>query len=141
MAGPSIRGHQAQWKVFANGQDASVYNSTNVDVNQDSTFMRSYYTGTQIPEGDQAMEGWSGTVDFEVKDASLDLFIDALVQNNLNGIGVSDYSFVTTELYADGTTQSYVYFDIQWKMGRKAGGLQEKVTKRLEFQASGRKPL
>lgn len=137
----SIRGHQGQFKLYQDGALANIVNLTSVDVNQDSTFMRSNYVGQPEPEGDQAIEGWSGSADAEVKDASIDLFIDALVTNNLNGIGVSQYTFVTTELYADGTTQSYVYYDVQWKMGRKQGGLQEKITKRLEFQASGRKPL
>jgi hypothetical protein len=137
----SIRGHQGQFKIFKNGALVNIVNLTNVDINQDATFQRSYYVGQAEPEGDQAMEGWSGSCDAEVKDASVDTFIDALVTDNLNGIGVSDYSFVTTELYADGTSQSYVYYDVQWKMSRKGGGLQEKITKRLEFQCSGRRAL
>lgn len=103
--------------------------------------MRSYYVGAPEPESDQAIEGWSGDVEAEVKDANLDEFIDALITNNLNGIGVSDYTFTSTELYADGTTKSYVYYDLVMKMSRKQEGLQAKMTKRLEFQASGRKPL
>lgn len=137
----SIRGHQGQIKFFQDGGQLNIVNLTSLDVNQDSTFMRSNYVGQPEPEGDQAIEGWSGSAEAEVKDASIDLMIDALVTNNLNGIGVSAYSFLTTELYADGTTQSYVYYDVQFKMGKKQGGLQEKITKRLEFQASGRKAL
>jgi hypothetical protein len=137
----SIRGHQGQFKIFQDGALQNIVNLTSVDVNQDSSFSRAYYVGNPEPEGDQAMEGWSGSAEAEVKDASIDDFIDALVTNNLNGIGVSDYSFVTTELYADGTSRSYVYYDVQWKMSRKSGGLSEKMTKRLEFQASGRKRL
>ena len=94
-----------------------------------------------VPEGDQTIEGWSGSIDLEVKDASVDEFIDALVANNLNGIGVSDYTFMSTESYADGTLKSYIYFDVQWKMSKRQAGLTEKMTKRLEFQASGRLPL
>ncbi len=137
----SIRGHQGQIKFFQDGADAKLVNFTNIDINQDSAFMRSYYVGQPEPEGDQAVEGWSGSGEAEVKDASIDKFIDALVTNNLNGIGVSDYAFVTTELYADGTSQSYVYYDVQFKMSKKQGGLQEKMTKRLEFQSSGRRAL
>lgn len=138
----SIRGHQGQFKVFQDGALVpKIYNITNVDINQDSTFMRSNYVGQPEPEGDQAIEGWSGSLDMEVKDAGADEFIDALVTSNLAGIGVSDYAFVTTENYADGTSKSYVYYDVQFKTSRKNGGLQEKITKRLEFQASGRKPL
>ena len=137
----SIRGHQAQIKFFQDGGDAKIVNLTNFDINQDSTFIRSHYVGQPEPEGDQAMEGWSGSGDAEVKDASIDALIDGLVTANLNGIGVSDYSFTSTELYTDGTTQSYVYYDMQFKMSRKQAGLQEKVTKRLEFQCSGRKAL
>lgn len=141
MANPSIRGHKGQFKIFENSQLTNIVDITNVELNQDSTFSRTNYVGRPLPEGDQAIEGWSGSLDLEVKDASVDLFIDALITNNLNGIGISDYSFLTTEEYSDGTRQSYVYFDCQFKMSRTQGGLTEKITKRLEFQASGRQPL
>lgn len=141
MANPSIRGHQGQFKIFENGSLANIVDLTTVEVNQDSTFMRTMYVGRSIPEGDQAIEGWSGSIELEVKDAAVDEFIDALVTNNLNGIGVSDYSFTTTELYSDGTLKSYVYFDVQFKMSRRQSGLNEKMTKRMEFQASGRIPI
>ncbi len=137
----SIRGHLGQFKIFENGALANIVNITSVDITQDATFSRSNYVGKSEPEGDQACDGWSGSLEAEVKDAEVDSFIDALVTNNLNGIGVSDYSFVTTELYSDGTSRSYVYYDAQFKMSRKQEGLQSKITKRLEFQASGRKAL
>lgn len=141
MANPSIRGHKGQFKIFENGDLSNIVDLTSVEVTQDSTFQRTNYVGRPLPEGDQTIEGWSGSVDLEVKDASVDEFIDALVTNNLNGIGVSDYTFLTTEEYGDGTRKSYVYFDVQWKMSRRQAGLTEKITKRLEFQASGRVPL
>ena len=137
----SIRGHQGQIKFFQDGAQVGFASLKKVAINQDSTFQRSYYVGQSEPEGDQAIEGWSGSVEAEVKNAEIDLFIDNLVTNNLNGIGVSDYTFVHTELYADGTTKSYVYYDCQFKMSKDQAGLQEKMTKKLDFQASGRKPL
>jgi hypothetical protein len=137
----SIRGHQGQFKLFENGALVNIVHLTSVDCNQDSSFQRTYYVGAAQPEGDQSIEGWSGSVECEVKDAEVDTFIDALVANNLNGIGVSDYTFMTTENYPDGSTRSYVYYDVQWKMSRRQSGLNEKVTKRLEFQASGRQAL
>jgi hypothetical protein len=142
MANPSIRGHQASLKFLENGGEiAGLVETTKMEVSQDSSFSRSFYVGQRIGEGDQTVEGWSGSADFEVKDASVDDLIDALVTNNLNGIGVSDYSFVTTENYGDGVSRSWVYFGLQWKMSRSLGGLNEKVTKRLEFQAAGRLPI
>lgn len=137
----SIRGHQGQIKFFQDGAQAGFASIRKVTINQDSTFIRSYYVGQAEPEGDQAIEGWSGSVEAEVKSAEIDEFIDALVTNNLNGIGVSDYSFVSTENYADGTTKSYVYYDVQFKMSKDQAGLQEKMVKKLDFQASGRKSL
>lgn len=137
----SIRGHSGQFKIFENGALSNIVDITKVTIQQDSTLSRTFYVGKQVGEGDQSMEGWSGSIDLEVKDASVDKFIDALVNANLNGIGVSDYTFVTTENYPDGRTQSYVYFDVQWKMSRDQGGLNEKITKKLDFQASGRLPL
>jgi hypothetical protein len=141
MSTPSIRGHQGRIDFFENGALAGIANITSVDITQDSSFMRSYYVGKPEPEGDQAVEGWSGSVDAEVKDAIVDKLIDGLVTNNLNGIGISDYSLTTTEFYADGTSQTYVYYDVQLKMSKKQSGLNEKMTKRLEFQASGRKAI
>lgn len=137
----SIRGHQGQIKFFKDGALQPIVNLTKVAVNQKSSFMQSNYVGQSEPEGDQAIEGWDGSVDAEVKDASIDDFIDALTTDNLNGIGVADYSFVSTEQYPDGTTRSYVYYDCQFKMSKDQAGLQEKMTKKLDFQASGRKRL
>lgn len=137
----SMRGHQGQFKVFENGALVNIIHLTSVEVNQDSSFSRTFYVGASEPEGDQTIEGWSGSVELEVKDKEVDFFIDGLIANNLNGIGVSDYTFLVTENYPDGTTASWIYYDVQWKMSRKQSGLNEKITKRLEFQASGRKML
>jgi len=134
----SIRGHQGQFKVFENGALSNIIDITSVNVNMDSTFSRAFYVGQARGEGDQSIEGWSGNLEMEVKDAGVEDFIDALVTNNLNGIGVSDYTFISTENYADGTSRSYVYFDCQFKLSRKAAGLNEKITKTVDFQASGR---
>lgn len=137
----SIRGHQGQFKIFQDGALKNIVNITQVAVNQDSSFSRAMYVGQAVPEGDQSVEGWSGSVDLEVKDAEVDSFIDGLVSANLAGIGVSDYTFISTENYADGTSVSYVYFDCQWKMSKSHGGLNSKMTKKLDFQASGRLKL
>ena len=134
----SIRGHQGLFKLYENGQERVIDTITNVSVNQDSSFSRSRYVGNPVPEGDQSIDGWSGSLDMEVKDDSVDQLIDALVTNNLNGIGVSDYTFLTTENYPNGTSASYVYFDVQWSMSKSQGGLDAKMTKTLNFQASGR---
>lgn len=139
--GASIRGHQGQFKIFADGNLQNIVNITKVDVNQKSDFMQSNYVGNAIPEGDQAIQGWEGSIDCEVKDDEIDKFIDALILNNLNGIGVSDYTFITTENYADGRSVSYVYYDCQFKMSKSQEGLQSKMTKKLDFQASGRTRL
>lgn len=134
----SIRGHLGQFKIFQDGNLQNIVNITKVDINQKSDFSQSMYVGNPVPEGDQTIMGWEGSIDLEVKDDAVDAFIDALVTNNLNGIGVSDYTFISTENYADGRTTSYVYFDCQFKMSKSQEGLQSKMTKKLDFQASGR---
>ena len=134
----SIRGHQGRFNVYQDGADQVFDTITRVSINQDSTFTRSFFVGQPIPEGDQTIEGWSGQVEAEVKDDKFDAFLDALITNNLNGIGVSDYSFIHTELYPNGTNASYVYFDAQFKLSKEQSGLNEKMIKRLDFQASGR---
>lgn len=141
MALPSIRGHQTSIKLYQDGGDLSIVNVTSIDINQESNFTKSFYVGASLPEGDQTIEGWSGTLDAEVKGPEVDELIDALVTQNLAGVGVSDYTIVHTENYSDGTTKTHVYFDVQMKMSKSARGLNEKVTKRLEWQAMGRLPV
>ena len=137
----SIRGHLGTIKVFRQGKDATIINVTNFEANQDSTFIRSHYAGAQLPIGDQSIEGFSGSIDVEVTGPEVDDIVDAIVVQNLNGIGVEDITMVLTENYPDGRTRSYVYFDMQLRMSKRNPGQTEKVTKRLEFQASGRLPL
>ena len=137
----SIRGHQGQFKIFQDGSLQNIVNITKVDINQKSDFVQSMYVGSPVPEGDQTIMGWEGSIDLVVKDSEVDTFIDALVTNNLNGIGVSDYTFISTENYADGRSTSYVYFDCQFKMSKSQEGLQSKMTKKIDFQASGRVKL
>lgn len=134
----SIRGHMGYIKIFKNGELSDIANLTNVQIQQDSTFSRSHYVGNPVPEGDQSMEGWSGSFDMEVKDAALDEFIDALVTENLAGIGVSDTNFIATEQYADGQNTPYLYYNCQFKMSKTQGGGNAKMTKKLDFQAAGR---
>jgi hypothetical protein len=137
----SIRGHMGQIRIFENGVLQKIFDITKFDLNQDSSFSRSFYVGNPVGEGDQTVEGWSGSIDLEVKDDSVDKFIDALINNQLNGVGVSDYQVILTESYPNGTSASYVYFDGQFKMSRSQGGSTEKVTKRLDCQFSGRERL
>lgn len=137
----SIRGHQGRFEIYQDGGAVSIFNIKTVEITQESSFMKSYYVGQPIPEADQAIEGWTGNLELEVKDSAVDDFIDALVTNNLNGIGVSSYSFISTELYADGTQAAYVYADCSFKMSKHQAGLQEKMTKKLDFQAMFRQKL
>jgi len=141
MANPSIRGHHGKLSFFENGKPLDVLFITKADVNQDSSFSRAFYVGEALGEGDQTIDGWSGSVDVEVKSGAVDDMIDALITNNLAGVGISDYSMVLTEEYGDGTVRSWAYFDMQFKMSRSQSGQNEKVTKKLDFQASGRVPL
>lgn len=134
----SIRGHQTRFEVYQDGAPQTFDTITNVSINQDSSFSRTFYVGRPIPEGDQTIEGWSGSFDMEVKDDKVERFLDALINNNLNGIGVSEYSFIDTEFYPDGTSATYVYFDCQFSISKTKSGLNEKVTKSVNMQASGR---
>lgn len=138
MAIPSIRGHQGRIKLFRNGEEAGILSVTRFELSQDSSFMRSFYVGQPIPEGDQAIEGWSGSIDLEVKDDTADAIVDALISSNLAGIGVDEITMILDEFYGDGQISSYVYTDIQLKVGKTNPGQNEKITKRLDFQASFR---
>jgi len=134
----SNRGHQSQIKFLKNGQQLAVATLRSFSANQKSSFMQSHYVGNPIPEGDQTQEGFEGNAEYEVKGPELDQFIDALITQNLNGVGVDEVNIVDTETYSDGRQSSYVYFDVQAKMSKKVGGQTEKMTKSMDWQASGR---
>jgi hypothetical protein len=138
---PSLRGHQGRFAAYQDGAPVSTPAVKTVDVNQDSGFITSNYVGDPVVENDQSIDGWSGSAELEVKGATEEDFIDALITNNLNGIGISDYTFVITELYADGTTRAYAYTDVVWKLSRRQAGQQEKITKKLDFKAAGRQKI
>ena len=134
----SIRGHQTSVKFFKTGQQVAIATLNRFEINQDSSMNRSFYVGSQVGEGDQSIEGWSGSAECEVKSAVIDDLIDAIISQNLIGIGVEEITIVDTEFYADGTQRTYVYSDVQMSMSKNQGGLTEKVTKRLNIQASRR---
>ena len=134
----SIRGHQGEFRILEDGNVVDIIEVLNVSVKMDGQMMRSKYVGRATPVGDQAIEGWSGSMDMEVVDDTVELFIDNLVNNNLAGIGVADYAFVVTENYDNGTSASYLYSDCQFMYSRENGGLDAKITKKLDFQASTR---
>lgn len=135
---PSIRGHQGKIKLFKSGQPTGIINIVSADINQDSSFSRAFYVGNQLPEGDQTVEGWSGSMDLEVKDSSVDDMIDAIIGSNLDGVGADEMTVLVEENYPNGQKAAYVYYDCQFKMSKRIAGLNEKQTKRLDFQSSGR---
>lgn len=137
----SIRGHQTQVKLFNNGSQINLLTVTRFEANQDSSMSRSFYVGNPVGEGDQTIEGWSGSLECEVKDAAVDQLVDAIVTQNLAGVGATEFTIVDTEFYTNGTQQSYVYSDVQMMMSKSQSGLNEKVTKRLQWQASLRTPV
>lgn len=141
MANPSIRGHQGSLKLYQDGGEIQVISITRASVNQETSFTRSFYVGNRFPEGDQSLDGWTGDIEMEVKGPEIDEFMDALQANNLAGIGVSDYALVLNEFYSDGRSKSYVYFDCQFRLTKSIAGMNEKVTKTYEFQASGREAV
>ena len=137
----SIRGHQGRFELYENGERIVIDTITNVQITQDSSMSKHFYVGQTVPETDQTIEGWSGSLTLEVKNDVIERFIDALITNNLNGIGVSDYSFISTEYYSDGTLASYVYGDCAFSLSKTQGGLNEKITKTLNIQASFRQRI
>ena len=141
MSTPTIRGHQTALKVIKDGKQVTIDTITDFSVDMDSTFMRSKFVGRAVPEGDQAIEGWSGSMNMEVRNSEVEEIIDALVTANLNGIGITEFILLDTENYADGSSVTYAYMDVQLGYGKQAKGLDAKVTKSVKFQSSFRQKI
>lgn len=137
----SIRGNMGQLRALKAGNIVNIVDITKFSVTMDSTFMRSHYVGKSIAEGDQSIEGWSGSIDTEVKDSAVEDFIDAIISQNYAGVGVEECALVLTETYPDGSSTNYMYNDVQFKYSRENGGSTEKITKKLDFQAASRTKL
>lgn len=137
----AIKGHQTEFRILEDGNIVDIIEITKFSRNQDANMSRAYYVGKKVGVGDQTHEGWSGSIDMEVANAKVEDFIDGLITGIRNGIGRKDYALVDTELYDDGTSRSYVYNDCQFKLTKDNGGLTEKVTKKLDWQASDRTKL
>ena len=61
-----------------------------------------------------------------------------VLYENINGIDVSEYTMTDTELYRDGTQKTYVYSGLRMSVSKSSGGLTDKVTKSVTFQADAR---
>jgi hypothetical protein len=132
----SIRGHQTAVKFFRNGQLVNLATLTRFEIQMDSSMSKSFYVGSPVPEGDQTIEGWSGSADLEVKGPELDDLMDAIINQNMAGVGVDEITIVDTEMYPDGRSRTYVYSGVRLSTSKSQGGLNEKVTKRLNIQAN-----
>lgn len=137
----TIRGHQSEVRLLKDGQLVNILHMTKFSAKMDNTMMRSRFVGQSVPMGDQSIDGWSGNAAFEVADDQIEQFIDALVTGNLAGVGVSDYSLIDTEYYADGSSASYLYTDIQWAYSKEVGSFDTKTTKSMDWQASFRQRI
>ena len=135
----TIRGHQALFKLYEEGEQIVINTITRVSVAMASSFSRQMYVGNPITQGDQTIEGWDGSIDMQVENDRVHRFIDDLINRNLNGIGLRNYTFIIRESYDNGVIASYVYFDNQFKPSMDISGLQEKITQRLDFQSAYRK--
>ena len=134
----TIRGHQASFRIFKNGVEQVFDAITRVSVSEESSLERKAYVGRPTTESDKSHMGWSGSFEMEARNKLIEDFMDALITDTLNGIGVTDYSFTITEIYGDGSRAAHVYTNCLFKYGREQTGLDNKVTKSIEFIASQR---
>jgi hypothetical protein len=135
------RGHQGFLKIYRKGKDVKVARVVSAEANQDSDFLRNWYVGAAVAEGDQVQLGWSGTIECEVSDAELDNLIDAIITQNLSGVGIEDVVLVLGESYNDGQASTYAYSDMQLRMSKRIAGATEKITKRLDWASQIRTRL
>lgn len=138
----SIRGNSTLLKFYKNNGEVQIANVTQFSFQQNASMTQSMYVGKSLPEGDVAYTGWAGSLQCEVKDSSMDDFMDQVIAQNLSGVGIEEITILYTEFYTNGTQKSYVFSDVQLKAGStNVGNMTAKVTKSLEFQASLRTPL
>ena len=141
MPTPTIRGDKVDVRLFENGELKVIGPLTRISINQESNPTRHFYVGNVIPEGDQSISGYSGSLDYEARNRQFNDFFDRMEKAIQTGVAVPSYTMVVTERYNDGTHSIYAYADMQFTFSVDAAGLQEKVMKRVNWQASSRSKI
>jgi len=137
----AIQGKDTQIRLFRNGTLVNVVEVSNFNVKQDADFTRSSYLGNVPSIGDVNHKGWSGDFEVEVVNAAIDDLIDALITENLSRIDYEEIVIHDQENYRDGTKAAWVYYGIQMRYSKTASGRDEKVKKKIEFQADERRKI
>lgn len=137
----SIRGDKGHVRILKNGEIVSWFELTSFDVQEDSQNTESYYVGRKKPETDKNQMGWSGSMAGEVKNAEVDLLIQEINDALNAGVQPPQINLVLVEEYPDGGNAStHVFTDVQLVYAsRHQGGVQEKITKSLNFRAADKR--
>ena len=138
MPNPTIRGNSAQIRTIRNGEVINVGPITNFQSSMDSEFFRTFGVGDSVGKSDQAINGWTGRFDLELDNPGLSDFINDMVTENLNGVGLSDYVIVQTFFYSDGQSRSFAFTDCVFRYSENVPTNQGKITASVDFQASRR---
>ena len=141
MSAKTIQGRDTQIRLFRNGGLVNLIELTQFDAKQDADFKRSEYLGNTGTTGDVVHKGWSGSFECETKDSTIDDLIDALIEENLGRLNIDDMTIQDTENYRDGTKSAWVYYGVQLKYSKTASSRDEKVKKKIEWQADSRKKI
>lgn len=134
----TIRGHQAVFKIYKDGEEQVIDSITRVSIREESQLTRHSYVGDRNTQSDKTHMGWSGSFEMECRNALIEELLDEVITGNLNGVNRPDYTFQITEVYSDGSRSSHIYTDCVFSYGREQGGMDSKVTKSIDFQASRR---
>ena len=141
MGGKAIQGRDTQIRLFRNGNLVDIVEINSFNVKQDADFKRSEYVGNSDTEGDVTHKGWSGDFECEVKNSRIDDLIDALIQQNLGRLDIDDMTLQDSENYRDGSRSVYVYYGVQVKYSKSVGSRDDKVKKKIEWQADKRRKV
>lgn len=141
MSAKTIQGRDTQIRLFRNGALIDIVEITQFESKEDADFKRSEYLGNTGTVGDTTFKGWSGSMEAETKNATIDDLIDALIEENLGRLNVDDITIQDTENYRDGTKAAWVYYGIQLKYSKNAANRDDKVKKKIEWQADSRKRI
>jgi uncharacterized protein YkvS len=141
MGGKAIQGRDTQIRLFKNGSLTEIVEINNFNMKQDADFKRSEYLGYTDTIGDISHKGWSGDFECEVTNSKIDDLIDALIEENLNRLDIDEITIMDVENYRDGTKSGWLYYGIQLKYSKAASNRDEKVKKKIEWQADRRKKV
>ena len=132
-----IRGDKSHIRILKDGQPTAWSEATNMTYGEVSQFINDHYCGRKDPEVDVLTMGYEGSINFLVKDDSVDVLMAEIKAARDAGVALPTIDIIYVEQYPGGAQTSFHFIGVELILAnRTSAGSDQKITKSLNFKAS-----